>query len=172
MPEEARTEELVQKAYRLGYEYEQVYRGCSQCVLAAIYDALGVQNDPVFKAATGLAGGGGLTGDTGCGAYSGAILALGSFMGRERSDFKDEKGLRFRSHAMARKLHTRFIQEFGSAVCRDIQSRLMGRPFYLADSDDFRKFDEAGGHSEKCPQVVGKAAQWAVEILAEEGLLP
>ena len=26
---------LVEKAYELGFEYEKIYRGCSQCTLAA-----------------------------------------------------------------------------------------------------------------------------------------
>ena len=68
--------ELAEKAYRLGKEYEKTYRGCSQCVIAALQDALEIRNDDIFKSATGLAGGTGLTGDSGCGAYVGAVLVL------------------------------------------------------------------------------------------------
>ena len=32
--------ELAAKAYTLGKEYEKTYRGCSQCVIAALQDAL------------------------------------------------------------------------------------------------------------------------------------
>jgi hypothetical protein len=31
-------EEFLKKAFDLGFQYEKVYRGCSQCVLAAIQD--------------------------------------------------------------------------------------------------------------------------------------
>jgi hypothetical protein len=44
--------ELGEKAYKLGKEYEKTYRGCSQCVIAALQDAPDIRNDEVFKAAT------------------------------------------------------------------------------------------------------------------------
>ncbi len=36
---------------------------------------------------------------------------------------------------------------------------------------DFRAFEAAGGHTDKCPQLVGSAARWIVEFLHREGLL-
>jgi len=46
-----------------------------------------------------------------------------------------------------------------------------GRPFYLNDPDEFRKLEEAGGHTDpqKCVDVVGQAASWAMEILLNKG---
>jgi hypothetical protein len=70
--------ELAEKACRVGKEYEKTYTGCSQCVIAALQDALEIRNDDIFRAATGLAGGTGLAGDSGCGVYIGAILVLSS----------------------------------------------------------------------------------------------
>ena len=90
--------ELAEKAHKLGKEYEKTYRGCGQCVIAALQDTLDARNDDIFKAATGLAGGTGLTGDSGCGAYIGAILVLSSFLGRERNNFSDPEDIRFRMH--------------------------------------------------------------------------
>jgi len=31
-------EELIKKAYDLGFKYEKNYRGCSQCAIAAIQE--------------------------------------------------------------------------------------------------------------------------------------
>ncbi|MBW2559957.1 MAG: C-GCAxxG-C-C family protein, partial [Deltaproteobacteria bacterium] len=45
--------------------------GCAQCTVAGIFEALGVEDEGVFRAATGLADGVGLTGDGHCGALSG-----------------------------------------------------------------------------------------------------
>jgi len=45
--------ELVEKAYTLGKEYDKTYRGCSQCVIAALQDVLEIRNDDIFKSATG-----------------------------------------------------------------------------------------------------------------------
>ena len=54
MKESCSREELIERAYQLGFDYEKKYRGCSQCTLAAIYDTLDFNDDNVFKAATGF----------------------------------------------------------------------------------------------------------------------
>jgi len=163
--------ELAEKAHRLGREYEKTYRGCSQCVIAALQDALDVRDDNIFKAATGLAGGTGLTGDSGCGAYLGGVLVLGSLLGRERNNFSDPEGIRFKTHELTRKFREKFIQVYGSVICRDIQNKILGRYYYLPDPQEYEKFHNAGAHDVHCPGVVGKAAKWMAEILLEENLI-
>jgi C_GCAxxG_C_C family probable redox protein len=164
--------DLVKKAYTLGKEYEKTYRGCSQCVIAALQDTLEIRNDDVFKAATGLAGGTGLAGDSGCGAYVGAVLVLSSLLGRERYNFSDPEGIRFKTHQLSRKFREKFIQEYGSVVCRNIQNKILGRYYYLPDPQEYEKFHKAGAHDIHCPEVVGKAAKWMTEIILEENLIP
>lgn len=159
-------------AYELGKRYERTYRGCGQCVVAAPQDTFGVRDDHIFKAATGLSGGGALTCEGSCGAYVGALLVLGSLWGRERDKFEDPEGVRFRTHKLAKKFRDKYIQEYGSVVCRDVQTKIVGRPFYLADPDEFKKFHDAGAHDVHCPEVVGKAARWMAEIIDEEKLVP
>lgn len=170
--EEGRRQELLEKAYELGFEYEKTYRGCSQCVIAAIQDTLEIRDDSVFKAATGLAGGGGLTGMGDCGAYAGGVMVLSQLVGRERSRFDDPERIRFRSFDLAKKLADEFLSAFGTIICRDIQTKIFGRPYYLRDPEEFKKFEEAGAHRDKCPEVVAKAAQMAVKIVLDEGLIP
>jgi C_GCAxxG_C_C family probable redox protein len=164
-------EVLLEKAYQLGFEYEKTYRGCSQCVIAAIQDTLDIQDDNAFKAATGLAGGVGLSGIGPCGAFSGAAMVLSQLKGRERSNFEDPEKVRFKSFDLASKLVDKFFDEYGTITCRDLQKRIFGRSYYLRDPDEFKKFHDAGAHDEKCPDVVGKAARMAVEIILEEGLV-
>jgi len=164
-------EETAERAYQLGMEYERTYRGCSQCVIAALEDVLEISGEAVFKAATGLAGGTGLTCDSGCGAYMGGVLFLGSLLGRERKNFSDPEGVRFKTHQLVRKFRELFIREYGSVVCRDIQNRVLGRYYYLPDPQEFEKFHNAGAHDIHCPEVVGKAARWMTELILQEGLL-
>jgi C_GCAxxG_C_C family probable redox protein len=165
----------AEKAYELGKEYEKKYMGCSQCSIAALQDALGIRNDDVFKATTALAGGGCGAVDGSCGAYIGSIMVLGSLLGRERDKFGDFESIAPNSRVMrlARKFRDKYIQEYGSVVCRNIQTKVLGRPYYLIDPDEWQKLEAAGGHSDKgCPEVVGKAARWMAEIILEEKLLP
>lgn len=53
-------------------------------MIAALQYILGVRNDDIFKATTGLAGGIGLACDSGCGAYTGCGLSLGIVAGERK----------------------------------------------------------------------------------------
>ena len=163
--------ELAQRAYDLGFEYEQVYRGCGQCAIAAVIDTLTLTGaEDIFRAATAFAAGVGMMGDGSCGGYLGGVLMMGLLKGRGKDDFQDEVGVRFQAYDLAKEYHDRFIAKYGSITCRDIHMNIYGRAYFLRDRDDFIKFEEAGGHAEKCPSVVGDAAKWAVELIIREGL--
>jgi hypothetical protein len=99
-------------------------------------------------------------------------MVLSSLLGRQRDDFADTAGVLFRNFELVQKLREKFIQEYGSIICRNIQTKLFGRPYYLADMDDLEKFEKAGAHDVHCPEVVGKAARWAAEIISEADLVP
>ena len=167
----SRKEALLEKAYQLGSECARDYKGCSQCVVAAIHDTLGIRDDAVFKAATGMAGGIGLSGIGPCGAISGGVMALSQLVGRERSNIEDPENIRSRSYDLAKKLVDLYLEEFGAVACRDVQIKKFGRSFYLRDPQEKEKFQAAGGHGEKCPDVVGQAARMTVKIILEEGLI-
>lgn len=160
-------EEILKRAYKLGFDYEKEYMGCCQCAIAAIQDSLGMREDAVFKAGTGLAGGVGATGAGPCGAFTGAVMSISSRVGRERNNFKDPEKVRWQTYKLAKDLHARFLEEYGSINCSDIQKKLFGRTFNLWNPGEFEEFEKAGGHTEKCPSVVGNAARWAVELLLE-----
>jgi hypothetical protein len=100
-------------------------------VVAALQDTLEIKNDDIFKSATGLAGGAGLAGDSGSGAYIGAILVLSSLVGRDRNNFSNPGGVRLKNLQIVRKFREKFIQEYGSVVCRNIQNKILGRYYYL-----------------------------------------
>ena len=164
-------ENVADKAYELGHHYEKTYRGCSQCAIAALQDVFNIRNDDIFKAATGLSGGSALSTEGSCGGYVGAIMILSHIVGRERDKFDDPEGIRYKTHELAGKLRQKFIDEYGTIICRNIQTKVMGRPYYLADKQEAEKFHNAGAHDIYCPDVVGKAARWAAEILQEAKLV-
>lgn len=162
--------ELRRNAYILAERYEQKFGGCSQCVVAAIKDTIGGISDDVFKSATGLAGGVGLTGNT-CGALTGGVMTLSCFLGREYDNFLDLHKIRFKCFKLAADLQRKFEQEFGSSKCTCIQTRIMGRSYNLWDPEEHKSFLEAGGHEDKCPSVCGQAAAFVIDILYENDLI-
>lgn len=92
---------------------------------------------------------------------------LGYKVGRERNKFKDEEGIRYKTYELVRKLYEKFLEEFGGIHCKDIQKKVFGRSYNLLDPKEYEEFEKAGGHSEKCPSVVGKATRWTVELLLD-----
>lgn len=172
MKNEAKVAALAARAYELGVQYEQQFRGCGQCLLAAVLDTLDLERNELFQAATPFAGGIGLAGDGSCGAYLGSMLLIGDRVGRSRADIADPTGIRFKTHALAGKFRDAFVAEFGSVTCGAVQTDLMGRSFDLRVPQDRAAFDAAGGHADKCPHVVGRSAQLLVRLLADEDLLP
>ncbi|MBW1782164.1 MAG: C_GCAxxG_C_C family protein [Deltaproteobacteria bacterium] len=163
---ESSIEELEQKAYGLGEKYERECTGCAQTALAAIFDTLGIENDDVFRSASGLADGLGLTGDGSCGALVGGALAIGYLFGRKRQDFPDMMKP-MRSYLLVKELHDEFIKKYGSCRCADLQTSLMGRTFNLLNPKQFKQALEFG-MMEYCSKVVGSAAQMATRIILEE----
>ena len=164
--------EMMQKAYDLGFKYEQDYRGCAQCAIAAIQDALGIKNDFVYKAGSGLAGGAGECVDGICGGYSGGTMVMSTFFGRTRKEEGTTFGRKekYDSFRMAAALHDKYLEKYGTVTCADIHKKVFGRPFYLRDDEQKQAFRDAGAHENeaKCCVVVGDGARWAVELILDE----
>lgn len=161
--------ELLEKTSEKAHQFEEVYHGCAQCALGALMETFPEIRDPdAFRAATGLAGGVGLSTEGSCGALAGGTLAIGLFFGRKLEDFADSEGRRFTSYRLAKLLQNRFKEEYGSGICGEIQKHVLGRAYRLYIPEEFDLFVKNGGHSHKCPEVVGLAARWAAEIILEQ----
>ena len=158
-------QEKIEKAYSLAYENEQKYGCCPQCVLAAIQDVMGIVDDATFKASHSLAGGGALMTNGTCGALIAGMLALSAKFGRDRENFGN--GHYTKSYKIAKQLYIKFVAEYGSPICAEVQTGLFGRSFNMWDGKDYKAFEEAGAHRDKCPGVAGSVAGWTVEILCE-----
>jgi C_GCAxxG_C_C family probable redox protein len=167
LPLEQQWAKKIEQAYQLGFEYEQVYHGCGQCSFAAISDTLGIFDENVFNAATGLSGGLGLDGDSTCSALLGGVLAIGLVYPRTRQNFSGARENKYTNFDLTQQLIDRFRSHFGSLRCHDIHTRLLGRPFDLRSRTERDAFEEAGAHDDKCTGTVALAARWTLEILAE-----
>jgi C_GCAxxG_C_C family probable redox protein len=161
-------ERYISRAYELGFGYERDFRGCAQSTIAAVQDTLGLRNDFIFKAASGLAGGCGLFGDGTCGAYTGGSMLLSSFFGRRRSRFDDDRDEKKCANLMIKQLRDRYLAEYGSIICSGVQTKIFGRSFDLWSRQDREDFEQAGAHTDKCTSVVGNASAWTMEILLQE----
>lgn len=140
-----REAQIIDNAFRLGYDYEKRYGGCCQCAVAALQDALPCLKPDVslFRAASCLDGGATPTGIQNCGSFTGIGMVIGYLCGRTRDEiFFGDKRL---SQELLRIVYRRFEERYGSVLCKDVRA--------AAKAD--------------CPQVVGLAAKWAAEVLLE-----
>jgi C_GCAxxG_C_C family probable redox protein len=159
-------EELLDKAYAAAQAFELSSGGCAQSAVAGIFEVLGVQDEGVFKAATGMSDGVGLTGDGHCGALSGGTMAIGYFFGRSSED-AGKIMKQIRACRLAKKLHDEFVAKYGTCRCADLQNRLIGRFYNLYDPEEMKAATVAG-MPEKCATLVGEAARMATRIILEE----
>lgn len=169
-------EKIANKAYELGFEYEQKYRGCAQCTVAALQDAFEIKDDSLFRAASGLSSGGGLTCSGSCGAYVGSVMFMSSLLGRRREFFDNDDDFKYTTFDLAKQLHDRFVKEYGTILCSSIHQEIFGRTYDLNNQDDKNQFNSDGAHVDKCTSVVANGAKWCVELvydhLYERKLLP
>jgi C_GCAxxG_C_C family probable redox protein len=159
-------DEILNKAFDRAKQHEMKSGGCAQCTVAGIFESLGIENDDVFRAATGFADGVGLTGNGHCGALSGGVIAISYLFGREKEDFGDVMKL-MKSCILSKKLHDEFLEKHGTCRCADIQTSLVGRFFNMYDPAEFKAALKAG-MLEECSTLVGEVARIATRIILEE----
>ncbi|MEM2866174.1 MAG: C-GCAxxG-C-C family protein, partial [Candidatus Hadarchaeales archaeon] len=108
--------EAKRKVGELASRYEREFHGCSQAVVRALQETLGLGDSTLFRASGSLVGGmySGLT----CGALTGGLLVLGLRMGRARME-EGIEGL-LASFDPAQRLVKWFQEEYGTTLCREL----------------------------------------------------
>jgi len=128
-----------------------------------------VGSKEIFKAGSALAGGVARQGET-CGALTGAIMAIGSLIGRER--LEDIEQYR-KAMEPASRIYNLFKERIGHTLCWEIHKIRFGKIYRLCIPEESHAFHEMGGHSRKgCPEVCGIAARIAADVILDlkEGL--
>ena len=170
-------EAVLDKAYELGAAYEKNSYSCSQCTVAALHRVLGFP-DILVKAACSNAAGTAWQLMGTCGGLVGGIMVLDYYFGRPFEHMSDQEVIMdpnvndlFVAQPIARTLLNKYVENYGTFTCANIQQQTFGRVFYLEDPQDFEKLEAAGGHSDlqKAPRIVGNAARWALEVLLDKG---
>jgi hypothetical protein len=168
-------QELLDKAYELGCNYEINSQSCSQSVAAALHELLNI-DDVVVKVASSSCGGQAIQVVGTCGGLIGGTMVLDYFFGRPVKNTSYQEFIRDNMKPLmggletARLLYDKYIEEYGTIICPHIQVQLFGRSYYLADREELKKFNEAGAHSDptKCGRITGNAARWVMEILLDK----
>jgi C_GCAxxG_C_C family probable redox protein len=165
---------LLDRVEKQAAFYMDKYGGCGQCALKALQEEFDLPGGSAVLKAAGFTNLGiALTGNI-CGTLVGCIMAMGLACGREnlsdpiypKPEVVDETHQLPRSLMLIRGYYQRFIQEFGSWACRDLQIRIFGRSFETVILEEEESFRKAGGHH-ACVGLVSKATRLAAETILE-----
>lgn len=133
---------IIDKAYKLGYDFEKKHGGCCRCTVAALQNSINFvpKNKDLFRAASCLDGGATPTGIQNCGAFTGSGMVIGWLCG------SDKFGNTKLSHRLIRRVYKQFETEYGTVLCRDVRKKM----------------------NRNCPKVVARAAKWTSEVLLRQ----
>jgi len=128
---------------------------CSESVLLALSDWLGVQSDLIPKIATGFGAGICFCGLV-CGAVSGGIMALSLRLGRNAA--KEQKTDLYR---LGHTLVEQFEKEFGSVMCQE----LTNCDFHTEAGR--KKYEDEKFWETKCQQYIETATAIAFDLISK-----
>jgi C_GCAxxG_C_C family probable redox protein len=121
-----------------------------------VAESKNIQSDLIPKIATGFCGGMSHTCGL-CGAVSGAIMALGLFTGRTKSEESSKK-----NYAAVQNLIGRFEEKFGTTNCKELTGCDLG-------TEKGQKAFKANNLMKECRQFTEEATRMAMTIIEGEG---
>lgn len=157
----------MEEVYRLAFNFEKEKHCCSQCTVVALQEVFQIKSEELFSTSFAFGGGFANTGEGTCGALAGGAIIISYLYGRRREEFFHGISNK-KADYLTKKLYDRFVQEYGSCICKDVQKKIFGRSFNFWDEKEKEIFEKSGGHIDKCPAVVAKTAQWTYKIIEEE----
>lgn len=178
-------EELIETALRIGKEEELKYIGCGQSTFSGIcrtFREAGIplmdreDEEKIFKGMIGLMAGVGLSARGSCGGCSAASFCVSWALDKSREDnHEDIVGtLMTVGGGVKERIVNRFIEDYGSPVCRDIQWRIFGKSvdFFAMDAKWMPEFLKNTETDPVCQMenkdcTIAKATAWGVEAICD-----
>jgi C_GCAxxG_C_C family probable redox protein len=128
---------------------------CSQSVLTAFSDELGLHDEAALRLACAFGGGMGRMART-CGAVTGAFMVIGLKYGQTKSNDKTAKE---KTYTIVKEFAGLFAKEYGSTECRELLSCDISTP------EGLKIANEKGLFKTICPKCVESAVRILEEIL-------
>ena len=140
----------------LGEAYFKEGYNCSQAVVLAFQEEMGIDKDTAVRIASAFGGGMGRMREV-CGAVSGMFMVLGALKGYADAE---DNGAKKALYADVQALAARFRERSGSIICRE----LLGLP--SGESDPTPDTRTASYYKKRpCASLVGDACEFLEEYL-------
>ncbi|MFB0563802.1 MAG: C-GCAxxG-C-C family (seleno)protein [Candidatus Lokiarchaeia archaeon] len=166
--------DILDEAYRRGYDYLPRWRACAPTVFAAVMETLGYEDDPVvneiWKATIGLTGGTGNMAIGTCGAMAGAAAAISYSFGFTQEDLEKDIIKMLNVNGMVAEVGKKMQEKYGHIQCQEVQFYHWGKSYRFTNIDagiEFMKMWENKKRDFECQEVTGDLARWAVEKILE-----
>jgi hypothetical protein len=164
-------EEITNKAWELGIEYEAKYKGCCQATFLAIADALrwggiGIfpkeMEEKIYSGISLLTAGVCMTGEGTCGAVVGSVMAYGMALGvPQHTD--DPEAERMAAIGIRDTLLAKYYDTYGSILCKDVMRKYFGKAWDLVSDEMTQEFLSI---TDGC--TIRQTAKWATGIILDE----
>ena len=133
---------------------------CSQAVLCAFCDELGMDFDTALKISSSFGGGMGRMREV-CGAVSGLFMAAGLKFGYNSPDDTDAKKEHYK---LIQELAEKFKEKNGTIICRELLNNPSETPSYVPDERTKEYYKKR-----PCAELVGEAAEIFEKLLEIKG---
>lgn len=139
---------------------------CSRSVLIGLKAYFDLPDD-LIRASTNLCGGAGASSGS-CGTYTCGLLAVGwkynhtaeeELADPSKFDICQSKFMAFRD---------RYVQEFGTTLCPEIQKKVYGRSYIFTKPEDCEVYFTIEDHNVQCANIVERATRLCAEFLLED----
>ena len=141
---------------------------CSRSLLLGLKAYFDFIPDDVIRASSNLCGGCGAASGT-CGTYSCSQLAIGlKYNPTLEDDLADPALFDAKVQPKFIGFRDKFLAEFGTTLCPEIQKQVFGRGYYYTNPEDAAAYFQITDHHIKCADVVEKAARMCAEFLLED----
>jgi C_GCAxxG_C_C family probable redox protein len=128
---------------------------CSQSVLTAFCNELGLNDEMAFRIACGFGGGMGRMAKT-CGAVAGAFMVIGLKYGQTQGD---DKAAKERTYTLVKAFADLFAKQHGSIECRELLACDIDTP------EGLKVANEKGLFKTICPKYVESAVKLLEKVL-------
>ncbi len=166
--------EILEEAYKRGYDYLPRWRACAPTVFAAVMDTLGYENDPIvndaWKAIVGLAGGTGNMAIGTCGAMAGAAAAISYSFGYTKEEIQRNITKMLKLCGAVADVGKKMQEKYGHIVCQEVQFYHWGKSYRFTNPKAMLEFASLAGETgsiTECQDTTGTLARWAVEKILE-----
>jgi len=128
---------------------------CSQAVLEAFSETMGLDREIALKISQSFGGGMAHRGET-CGAVTGALMVIGLKYGRTKADDAEAKE---QTYATVHEFIKRFKDKYDSIVCKEILG------YDVSNDKEFKQAQEEEVFQSICPNLVQSAAEICEDLL-------